>query len=269
MGKPPTKPAIVREILRLYRDRVGAVDIARAVGVGPTTVYRVLTRNGVTIREGVDTHSRFRKLDAAAQRKCVRLYGSGWDAPELGEKFGCSATTVTKFLRRAGVKMRAPGNQPKPLTAREIAKIEALYSNGINQTDIATIMKTSLPRVSRCLVNHGSKPVKATGQKHGHWRGGRVVTEAGYVNVRVATDDPMFEMTNTSGYVLEHRLIMARSLGRVLTQNETVHHVNGDKSDNRLENLELRHGKHGKGERHVCADCGSFNVVAAPLSPDA
>lgn len=63
----------------------------------------------------------------------------------------------------------------------------------------------------------------------------RFTMTLGYVKVY----DPENPMAACDGYVLEHRLVMAKMLGRPLDKGESVHHINGRRDDNRPENLEL------------------------------
>lgn len=107
-----------------------------------------------------------------------------------------------------------------------------------------------------------------TGADNPYWRGGRHVTSGGYIWAYILPDDPFISMAVTSNgrrYVPEHRLVMARLLGRPLRADETVHHLNGLRDDNRLENLQLRQGQHGKGVKLVCGDCGSHNIEPAEI----
>lgn len=91
------------------------------------------------------------------------------------------------------------------------------------------------------LRNHGSfdlppKPVAPPTK----W-----VTRWGYMHVYL----PGHPMANSAGAVYEHRLVMSEHIGRPLTSVETVHHINGDRLDNRIENLELWSKSHPSGQR--------------------
>jgi hypothetical protein len=64
------------------------------------------------------------------------------------------------------------------------------------------------------------------GAETANWKGGKIIRN-GYIMIKVNEHPP----ANYGGYVQEHRLIMEKYLGRQLTENELVHHINGNKAE--------------------------------------
>lgn len=117
------------------------------------------------------------------------------------------------------------------------------------------------------LMIHGDPDIiRRGGLNDTKWKGGKTTTRYGYVYLWIDKNDPLYVMTKSGkNYALQHRIVMARSLGRPLTKKETVRHINGIRSDNRLENLQLRNGSHGQGVVLQCLDCSSTNISAVEM----
>ena len=86
------------------------------------------------------------------------------------------------------------------------------------------------------------------GEEHWNWKEGRVKDVHGYIWI-LNKEHPF---ARGKGYIREHRLIMEKKLHRYLKKEEVVHHRNGIRDDNRIENLKLfnndsEHQKYHKG----------------------
>lgn len=84
-----------------------------------------------------------------------------------------------------------------------------------------------------------TEQAKKLGKPAMNWKTGRTVKGDGYIQVKLQRDDFFYPMTNRDRYVTEHRLVMAKYMGRCLHRWEIVHHRNGVRLDNSLENLQL------------------------------
>ena len=86
-------------------------------------------------------------------------------------------------------------------------------------------------------------PTPTQGPAHSSWTDGRHHRADGYIERWISPDDFFHPMVNHHNYILEHRLVMAQYLKRHLLAWEIIHHINGIKDDNRIENLVLLKSK--------------------------
>ena len=103
-----------------------------------------------------------------------------------------------------------------------------LQCNGCGKEYVRPIGHVS-PDRRNTNVNHFCHPSCMTKKYNGRWNGGKTLHGKGYVVAR-----------DRGKAVLEHRLVMEGVLGRPLTKYETVHHIDGNRENNNIDNLQLR-----------------------------
>lgn len=199
-----------------------------------------------------------RKLTDVDEKRVAEMYAAGnHSVAEIMREFDVGRSTAHRIAKRHGVVFPV-GRHPVTFTEEQIAEMVRRAENSESQASIAEAFGTSQSKVSNLMRSRGvvsSQGRSRLGDKHHSWKGGRYVSPQGYVSVYLAIDDPLAEMRQAHSYVLEHRLVMARSLGRPLERHENVHHVNGVRDDNRLENLELWVRSQPKGVRAKDVRC--------------
>ncbi|MEU6582803.1 HNH endonuclease signature motif containing protein [Nocardia sp. NPDC046763] len=202
-------------------------------------------------------------------------YDSGLSTIQIAEEIGCTPSNVQLWMRRLGIKAR--GRWSGRWKAKRCERCRREYvPSGPSQRFCSMKCQAGQQECEQCgeLFNltppsrRGSavyprKYCSATCFKASlsERATNRYVNQGGYV---VIPDPTMHRSLNDTGYVrinvgdrggrnggrvLEHRWVMEQHLGRKLFKHENVHHINGDKTDNRLENLELWTTSQPSGQR--------------------
>lgn len=234
--------------------------------------------------------------------KYPQLYDAAWltaeyvekkrSTPDIGRELGCSPASVVNALHRLSIPVRGRhAGRWNPKTCERCGK--EYTPSGPAQRFCSRECQAGTGTCERCgkeFLQTASRAKNGTvyrrkfcSQKcHREWQAEestyRYVNADGYVVLQRHGKEakPTYHVSELTpgGYlrrnvggrrVLEHRWVMEQHLGRPLADDEVVHHVNGDRQDNRLENLQLVKAHHGKGQRFRCRSCGSHDVEAIDL----
>lgn len=132
----------------------------------------------------------------------------------------------------------------KTWCTEDVAILKKLYENNtnafiakkLNKSELAVYKKAyNLKLKKNKEFTFKQKSAAHSGEKNNFWKGGRKTNAKGYVLI-LKKEHPF---AGAGGYIFEHRLVMENHIGRYLNKDEIVHHKNGIKNDNRIENLEL------------------------------
>jgi predicted DNA-binding transcriptional regulator AlpA len=196
----------------------------------------------------------------------IQEYQAGTPIKKIVEVTGVSDVTLYHVLRDQGVpRRRRPGARRQDFSRQDLMRIRELRQKSWSKQELCDEFSTSYVRLNRAL-----DAVGLSGRMPRRDKKDRVISKQGYAYVQVDASDPiLLSMVAPSQahnrYLLEHRAVMATALGRALRSDESVHHIDGNRLNNSLSNLQLRSGKHGRGIALQCLACGSSNVEAVAL----
>lgn len=238
------------DVEQRYRSGQTVRRIAREYSCRTDLISDLLRRRGHRVARGRE------RITADRKEALLARYAEGASIRALAQEFEMGEAGVSALLARSGAK----GSKGARWTPERLAELRRLHDSGLSIEEIGRQLNLSRSALAPALRRAGVPPQQhRSRENHPNWKGGRVILN-GYVYVRPTAKELSLARPNASGYVAEHRLVMAKKLKRPLLSTETVHHINGDRADNRLKNLQLRQGHHGTGVVMTCNSCGSHDI---------
>lgn len=168
---------------------------------------------------------------------------------EVSNSLSANSITVRKYMKKYGIKARDVNFEQSLLNRLGISESDfheilkdKYIDNSMSIMKIAKIYNVSTCIIRKYLIKFGislrnhkeSNSISNSGSKNPKWKGGYRIKE-GYIQLLC----PSHPAASGIGYVYEHRLVVEENIGRYLITDEHIHHINGIKTDNRIENLQI------------------------------
>jgi transposase len=282
-----TNEEITKEMLLdlYFNEGLSIKEIAVRVGRNQSVIGRRFKRYKIKLRSLNEARALAmdKYPDKAGLRRDISkekleefYYKKNFTIKKIGQIFNCSETTIINRFKKYGLLLRYapawPGREvlykmyvEDKMFIGEIAS-ELLLSNKTvsNKMKFEGIANRSIKEERELLKERGIPICKGIIE--------RITTGAGYITIslNLMTDAerevllPMKKKNNTR--LFEHRVVMALHLGRPLTKDEAVHHINGIKDDNRIENLRLMSKSlHRKLHRDMCTEMQEQALIIIEL----
>lgn len=165
------------------------------------------------------------KIEVPSKQEIIDVYNSNLSMLKTAEHFGVSKKLVMNWMNGYGIRRVTRGirRELKEPIRRFIAEDKYTIA------EVAELLCVSVDTVNQVCRDIG-KP-----GAFNKFHKGFITAKFGYIKLRV----PSHPFADSKGYVAEHRLVMEDYLGRYLDPDEIVHHVDGVKNNNSIDNLEL------------------------------
>jgi len=126
----------------------------------------------------------------------------------------------------------------KPVWVKKQKRWECICECGNIKSILTTDLKSGKVKSCGCYNKEMAKK-RMSGESNFGWKGGTTINKKGYVEIKFGENRGR----------LEHRIIYEQHYGIKLLPHQNVHHINGNRTDNRIENLELWDTSQPSGQR--------------------